>query len=426
MPYSTSAHSAGRIHWYKDPNGKTDYTWDKAGRLTELLDPAGKKTTYEYNNNDKRTKTTYPGGTTQSITLDASNRPTAVKAVSGTTTLVDLAYTYTYGTGGTTDGTKIRTRKDNTTQVTTTYGYDSQGRLNRANPQKTGEPSVPWTYSYDKAGNLLTTSTIGSTSYGYNDASKDGVSTGWSYDKTGNETAAAPAGGTARTGEIWTDHGQLKSITTAGTTRALTHAGTDNTERTELAGTTFHHTALGLTGTTTAGADTGFIREPAGTLNSVRNGGKSSYYLTDATGNVIGLVDEAGKRTHTYAYTPTAPARTRPKPSPSPTATPAPTWIPPVCTRWAPATTTPPSAASPSPTPPARKRIPTSTPSAIRSTTPTPPDCRALTVRWTPSVTPVTSSAQAPIRSRETRGHCGAMLPGSWWEDWPRLPAVQP
>ncbi|MFJ3539615.1 RHS repeat-associated core domain-containing protein [Streptomyces sp. NPDC090109] len=308
MPYSISAHSAGRIHWYKDPNGKTDYTWDKAGRLTELLDPAGKKTTYEYNNNDKRTKTTYPGGTTQSITLDASNRPTAVKAVSGTTTLVDLAYTYTYGTGGTTDGTKIRTRKDNTTQVTTTYGYDSQGRLNRANPQKTGEPSVPWTYSYDKAGNLLTTSTIGSTSYGYNDASqltsKDGVSTGWSYDKTGNETAAAPAGGTARTGEIWTDHGQLKSITTAGTTRALTHAGTDNTERTKLADTTFHHTALGLTGTTTAGADTGFIREPAGTLNSVRNGGKSSYYLTDATGNVIGLVDEAGKRTPTYAYTP--------------------------------------------------------------------------------------------------------------------------
>ncbi|MFF7849046.1 RHS repeat-associated core domain-containing protein [Streptomyces sp. NPDC007910] len=303
---------AGEVDWYKDPNGKTDYTWDKAGRLTELLDPAGKKTTYEYNNNDKRTKTTYPGGTTQSITLDASNRPTAVKAVSGTTTLVDLAYTYTYSTGGTTDGTKIRTRKDNTTQVTDTYVYDSQGRLSRVEPYDPNNGTFFTRYCYDKAGNLLgeprPTCPITGQGYGYNDASqltsKDGVSTGWSYDKTGNETAAAPAGGTARTGETWTDHGQLKSITTAGTTRALTHAGTDNTERTELAGTTFHHTALGLTGTTTAGADTGFIREPAGTLNSVRNGGKSSYYLTDATGNVIGLVDEAGKRTHTYAYTP--------------------------------------------------------------------------------------------------------------------------
>ncbi|MFE6196549.1 RHS repeat-associated core domain-containing protein [Streptomyces sp. NPDC057838] len=34
-------------------------------------------------------------------------------------------------------------------------------------------------------------------------------------------------------------------------------------------------------------------------------GGKSYYYLTDATGNVLGLVDDTGKRTHTYAYGPT-------------------------------------------------------------------------------------------------------------------------
>jgi RHS repeat-associated protein len=34
-------------------------------------------------------------------------------------------------------------------------------------------------------------------------------------------------------------------------------------------------------------------------------GGKSYYYLTDATGNVLGLVDDAGKRTHSYAYGPT-------------------------------------------------------------------------------------------------------------------------
>ncbi|MFI8170623.1 RHS repeat-associated core domain-containing protein [Streptomyces sp. NPDC085931] len=51
--------------------------------------------------------------------------------------------------------------------------------------------------------------------------------------------------------------------------------------------------------------DTGFIREPAGTLNSMTTGGKSCYYLTDATGNVLGLTDDTGKRTHTYAYGPT-------------------------------------------------------------------------------------------------------------------------
>jgi hypothetical protein len=53
------------------------------------------------------------------------------------------------------------------------------------------------------------------------------------------------------------------------------------------------------------GVGTGFIREPAGTSNSMTTGGKSYYYLTDATGNVLGLVDDAGQRTHTYAYGPT-------------------------------------------------------------------------------------------------------------------------
>ncbi|GAA2940220.1 hypothetical protein GCM10010478_47430 [Streptomyces erythrogriseus] len=38
-------------------------------------------------------------------------------------------------------------------------------------------------------------------------------------------------------------------------------------------------------------------------------GGKSYYYLTDATGNVLGLVDDSGKRTHIYAYAPTGPPR---------------------------------------------------------------------------------------------------------------------
>ncbi|MFJ7627809.1 RHS repeat-associated core domain-containing protein [Streptomyces sp. NPDC097595] len=40
--------------------------------------------------------------------------------------------------------------------------------------------------------------------------------------------------------------------------------------------------------------------------------GKSCYYLTDATGNILGAVDQAGTRTHTYAYTPTGTTRTTP------------------------------------------------------------------------------------------------------------------
>lgn len=229
-------------------------------------------------------------------------------------------------------------------------------------------------YCFDKAGNLAsqggTASTCpGSALFTSNDASQltaqTGSTTPWSYDKLGNEKAGGRVAASARTNETWTDYSQLSAITTGGTTYDLVHAGTDNSERTKLGSTWFHHTALGLASTTTNGVDTGFIREPEGTLNSMTTGGKSYYYLTDATGNVLGLVDDAGKRTHTYAYGPTGlPRGTTTEATRSRSATRAPTSTRRGCTRWVPATTTPNSAVSPSQTLPDRKPTPTSMPPA--------------------------------------------------------------
>ncbi|MFD4235388.1 RHS repeat-associated core domain-containing protein, partial [Streptomyces sp. NPDC058542] len=53
-----------------------------------------------------------------------------------------------------------------------------------------------------------------------------------------------------------------------------------------------------------AGVDTGFNREPGGTLNSMTRGGKNHYYLTDALGSVVALADEAGTKVNTYAFSP--------------------------------------------------------------------------------------------------------------------------
>ncbi|GAA2943046.1 RHS repeat-associated core domain-containing protein [Streptomyces erythrogriseus] len=300
----------GDVDFYTDPTGTTDYTWDKAGRLDYLVAPDGKKTDFDYNNNDKRTKTVYPGGTTQSVTLDDNGRPERIKTTSGTQAFVDLSYSY--ASAGK-DTTKIRTRTDNLTKLKTTYTYDSQDRLSYAlEADSAGARKASWLYCWDKAGNLTSqdgskNTCPGGTTYTYNDASeltgKNGSTSGWSYDKLGNETGAAS--GTARTNESWTDYSQLAGITAGAKTYDLVHAGTTNAERTKLGSTWFHHTALGLASTTTNGVDTGFIREPAGTLNSMTTGGKSYYYLTDATGNVLGLADDAGKRTHTYAYGPT-------------------------------------------------------------------------------------------------------------------------
>lgn len=100
------------------------------------------------------------------------------------------------------------------------------------------------------------------------------------------------------------------------------YSGTDNGERTALISgsttTVFRNGPEGLAGSTIDGADTGFTREARGTLNSVRSGGSSYYYLTGAHGSVLGLVDAAGHRTATYTYDSLGGARTTAQSVPQP------------------------------------------------------------------------------------------------------------
>ncbi|MFP8903992.1 RHS repeat-associated core domain-containing protein [Streptomyces atacamensis] len=311
----------GQVDTYTDPTGTVDYTWDAAGRLTELTDPAGEKTTYTHNNNGERTKTVYPGGTTQSVELDSSGRPTRITATSGEKTLIDLSYSYIYGLPTAlddweraTDINKITSRTDHVADKKITYRYDSAARLHYAQETRNGERTASWLYCFDAAGNLTSQSGQSSTCpsgnrFTYNDASqltaRNGDSSGWSHDKAGHETSAVAASTVTRTEEQWNAFSQLKLLTVNGTQYDAEYAGTTGAERTRLGATAFHHGPLGLAARTTAGKDSGFVREPTGTLNSMRTGGKSYYYLTDALGSVMGLVDASGERTHTYDYGPT-------------------------------------------------------------------------------------------------------------------------
>ncbi|MEU0059193.1 hypothetical protein [Streptomyces sp. NPDC006334] len=69
---------AGNVDYYQDPAGKVDYTRNEVNKLSELKDPQGRVTTYKYNNNDVRTRTTYPGGTVQEVGVDNSSRPMSI------------------------------------------------------------------------------------------------------------------------------------------------------------------------------------------------------------------------------------------------------------------------------------------------------------------------------------------------------------
>ncbi|MHB9756550.1 RHS repeat-associated core domain-containing protein [Streptomyces sp. BYX5S] len=303
---------AGNVDFYQDPAGKIDYTWNEVNTLSSLKEPQGRTTTFEYNRNDKRTVTKYPGGTTQTFGLDKSMRPETVRTTSPKGTLVDLTYTYGYGTDAGTDGDKIRTRTDKVAGTKTTYTYDGAGRFSYAAENKGTTLNEAWQYCYDLAGNLtsqgVTEGCPRGTTYTINDAqqitAKNGSSTNWSYDKAGNETAGASTPDGTRTAEKWTDHSQLISLTTGGKTYTGQYGSTDQSERIRLGDTYFHNGPIGLAGASTGGVDTGFVREPGGTVNSMTRSGKAYYYLTDAIGSVIGVTDESGTKVNTYAYSP--------------------------------------------------------------------------------------------------------------------------
>ncbi|SBU99121.1 RHS repeat-associated core domain-containing protein [Streptomyces sp. MnatMP-M77] len=301
---------AGNVDTYKDPAGLTDYTWNKVNKLAELKDPQSKITKYEYNKNDVRTKTTYPGSTVQEVTPDKSGRPEKIKATSPKGTLVDLAYTYARPDGK--DGGKIATTTDAVAGTKTSYEYDKAGRFAYAAENKGSTLNAFWQYCYDLAGNLTSQGVDKGcprgTTYTGNDAqqitAKDGSTTNWFYDRSGNETAGASTPEGTRTGVTWSDYSQMTSITTGGKTYAGQYGSTDQSERIELGDTFFHNGPLGLAATSTGGVDTGFNREPGGTLNSMTRGGKNRYYLTDALSSVVALADEAGTKVNRYAYSP--------------------------------------------------------------------------------------------------------------------------
>ncbi|WP_279592820.1 RHS repeat-associated core domain-containing protein [Streptomyces liangshanensis] len=308
--------ATGNLATATDSGGTVTYGYDDANQLTSVTEPGGARTSYSYNNNGERTRTTFPGGTIQTVTPDNSGRPTKVEAKSGTTTLSSISYDYA-NAGKDTDKIRKRTADG----AATAYTYDTAGRLTKAVETRSGATTAGWAYCYDKAGNRTGGSSGTSLPASCDDATQKATyndageltafngNTNFSYDGAGNETSAAGPTGT-RTGGTWTPFTQLGAYTQAGATTGQTYAGTDNTQRLARDTTTFTNAAVGLSNQNAAGTTTGFVREPSGTLVSMRTGGNSQYYLTDVQGSVIGLVDATGKRTATYAYGPYGEPRT--------------------------------------------------------------------------------------------------------------------
>ncbi|MCM3923179.1 DNRLRE domain-containing protein [Frankia sp. AiPs1] len=141
--------AASSLTSYADPGGTVGYGYDNADRLTSATEPGGSCSGYNLStptyppasshcilirndNNGHPTLIYYPGGNTQTVSYDASQRPAAVAgaAAGGSGSMFNLSYTYTSGVSSS-DGELVSQVADSGTDGsthTTAYSYDNLNR----------------------------------------------------------------------------------------------------------------------------------------------------------------------------------------------------------------------------------------------------------------------------------------------------------
>ncbi|MBO1416574.1 RHS repeat-associated core domain-containing protein, partial [Streptomyces sp. FH025] len=181
----------GRQVSMTDGTGTGKRAYDVFGQLTSQTNGAGAVVGYTYDENGNQTGITYPGSGTQTVTrtFDKANRLTAVKDWSARTTSFgydsDGHWTTTTYPNGTTATTGIddagRPASDVLTKGTTTlaslgYARDDAGRL--SGETRTAPTADSRTYQYSPLGQLKSVTTGGTTTgYGY-DAADNAVQLG--------------------------------------------------------------------------------------------------------------------------------------------------------------------------------------------------------------------------------------------------------
>jgi RHS repeat-associated protein len=306
--------ASGNMSTMCDAGGTVAYQYNEVNKLCWQLvgtsantcasAPAG-SVTFAYDNDDRRTSTTYP--TSPAVVMAAEYLPSgqvkkieATRTVSGVTTVLSRrSYTYTVGTK---DTLLRRTETDGVASKVVAYTYDASNRLTRA--QTTSGGTDDHQYGYDANGNRTSLTVNGgtTTTYGFNEANQltSGAPTTPTFDGAGNETKG-PDNRTA----AYNSKGQTSSITpSGGTALNFTYADADSTERTAAGATTYADTPLGIGMSRTGGTNTYYTRDDDGTLVSQRIGATTYYYVFDGLGSVLHLVDTSGNVAATYGYDP--------------------------------------------------------------------------------------------------------------------------
>ena len=295
--------AAGNLATLTDAGGTVSYGYDNINRVTSVTQPGGATIMLAYNDDDRHSTITFPGGIWQRTHTDKSHKTTSmvVRNASGTL-LRQLDYDYddnAFCAGTTTAQRTLVQKVTDHNNRTTCYEYDVLDRLSYTETRNSAGSLVEsFDYDFDGASNRTkkvrqTTSGSSTTSYAYNSAnqlcwraagnhasvcgSPPAGATDYDYDESGNEIDEQ--GGRASTYDI-----RNRLVNVSGT--AFGYLTATNGELISVGAIALQNNLLGLG----RQDSTSYTRTPEGAVLGQRGPSSTEYYLRDRLDSTIGLV----------------------------------------------------------------------------------------------------------------------------------------
>jgi RHS repeat-associated protein len=298
-----------------DQTGFTvNYSYDEAGRLSELTDKNGQLIVqYTYDSDDRLKQRDNGNGTRTVYTSDAAGHVLAITNYAPDHVTVNSFDDYTYDALG---NVLTDTNQDGTWR----YTYDAVDQLTQAvftpnttNPDGLASQNIQ--YVYDAAGNRISQTVNGvATTYTvnnlneYTSSTTSGVTTSYQYDADGNLTVQSTSSGSTQ--YTYNVINQLTGVSAPGLAVNAAYdpfgnliAQTVNgaTTRFQVDPTRLNNVVAAFNG---SGALTAHFTFGLGLTSQVGASGAAAYYDFNNIGSTVGITGATGQYVNQYAYLP--------------------------------------------------------------------------------------------------------------------------